>query len=117
MSFVGSFLFCCLNRPRISDIEGHIDKEDGDVDVHCKKSSYTAKVLQNTQVYNDASGFKELERTWKYILSPKMLSMMPAILWTSVSFSMIKGIFPSMIERALENSFEEYPKAKDNEDL
>ena len=43
--------------------------------------------------------------------------MIPAILWTSVSFSMIKSIFPAMVERALENSFEEYPKAKGNEDL
>ena len=132
VSIISSFLFCCIDRPSISDIEGHIEKEDDDLDgKDCKRYyyakdndgtrtreiSYSAKVLKNTQVYNDASSFKEIERTWKYMLSPKMLKLFPAIIWTSVSFSMVKEIFPELVERALENSYDEYPKVKADEDL
>lgn len=32
VAMVGSFLFCCLNRPSISEIEGDLDKEDAGAD-------------------------------------------------------------------------------------
>ena len=68
-------------------------------------------------MYDDSSSFKELERTYKYILSPKMLRLMPVMIWTAISIAMVKGMFPQLLEDAMENTPEDLPKISQDEDL